>query len=120
MQYLITQSDEQSRVNLLNEFLNHLRTLSNDDLLLDFCRKRTLHGTPWIFRGMEDNYYLFRKRIADKFNINFHEVYITGSAQLGFSPLRKTLFSLDSDIDVALVSSSLYDKIMDSIHAFQM
>ena len=120
MQYPVTQSNELTEAKLLNEFLDHLRNLRSDELLLDFCRKRTLHGTPWIFRGVEDNYYLFRKRIADKFNINFHEVYVTGSAQLGFSPRKKTLFTLDSDIDVALVSSTLYDKIMDSIHEFQM
>jgi len=73
-----------------------------------------------VFKDNEDEYYQFRKRIADKFSINFHEIFITGSAKLGFSPFKKTIFDYDSDIDVALISSELYEKIMSSIHEYQM
>ncbi len=61
----------------MNEFLKQLAVLTDEESLLDFCRRRTLHGTPAVFRGDEDAYYSFRKRIADKFQINFHEVFIT-------------------------------------------
>lgn len=104
----------------MDVFLRHLAGLSGEDDLLDFCRRRALHGTPAVFQGDEDAYYSFRKRIADHFHINFHEVFITGSAKLGFSPHKRKLFDLDSDIDVALVSSALYDRIMEYIHVYQM
>lgn len=104
----------------MEEFLNQLEMTENDQSLVDFCRRRTLHGTPAIFRGNEDAYYSFRKRIADEFGINFHEIFITGSAKLGFSPHKRKIFDFDSDIDVALISSTLYDQLMDFIHDYQM
>lgn len=104
----------------MEEFLKQLAELPDEESLVDFCRRRALHGTPAVFLGNEDAYYSFRKRIADKFKINFHEVFITGSAKLGFSPHKKKLFDLDSDIDIALISSALYDRMMDFIHDYQM
>lgn len=104
----------------MREFLANLGATTDEDMLLDFCRRRSLHGTPVVFGGNEDAYYEFRKRIATKFDINFHEIFITGSAKLGFSPFKEKLFDYDSDIDVAIVSESLYDKIMMSIHGYQM
>jgi len=61
-----------------------------------------------------------RKKIAKKFDISFHEIYITGSAKLGFSPYKKTEFSYESDIDVAIVSLDLFDKIMENVYEYQM
>jgi len=101
-------------------FLERLKNINNDEEILNFCRKSVLHGTPWVFRGRDDDYYEFRNRIAKKFSISFHEIYITGSAKLGFSPHKKTEFSYDSDVDVAIVSSHLFDEIMESIREYQM
>ena len=100
----------------MDEFLTHLASIQGDDELVDFCRRRTLHGTPAVFAGNEDTFYAFRKRIAEKFKINFHEVFVTGSAKLGFSPHKRKPFDLESDIDVAIISSALYDQIMSSIN----
>ncbi len=104
----------------MEQFLTRLVETPDEEALLDFCRRRTLHGTPVVFNGNEDAYYEFRKRIANKFEINFHEVFITGSAKLGFSPHKRKLFDYDSDIDVAIISVKLYDRIMSSIHEYQM
>lgn len=101
-------------------FLTNLVATANEDELIDFCRRRTLHGTPAIFGGNEDAYYEFRKRIANKFSISFHEVFITGSAKLGFSPYKTKIFDYDSDIDVAIISADLYEQIMSYIHDYQM
>lgn len=87
---------------------------------MDFCRKRILHGTPFVFAGRDDDFYAFRKRIAQNFSIPFHEVFITGSAKLGFSPLKNKKFDFDSDIDVALVSPELFERIMRDIANYQM
>jgi predicted nucleotidyltransferase len=104
----------------LSNFLNTLSEISNDDSLLDFCRKTILHGTPYIFLNRESDFYEFRKRIAVKFNIYFKDVYITGSAKLGFSPFKRKEFSYDSDVDVAIISTSLFKKMMNEIWRFQM
>lgn len=105
---------------MIEHFFADLINTQNEEALLDFCRKNNLHGTPKIFDGAENKYYDFRKRIAEKFSVNFHEVFITGSAKLGFSPFKKKLFDYDSDIDVAIVSPTLYEKIMSTIHEYQM
>jgi len=104
----------------MEEFFAQLAACQDDAALLDFCRRRSLHGTPMLFDGAEDGYYDFRKRIAEKFGINFHEVFVIGSAKLGFSPFKRRPFDYNSDIDVAIISAKLYDRIMESIHGYQM
>ncbi len=104
----------------LIEFLDVLNKCSKEDDLIDLCRKTILHGTPFVFNNRENEFYDFRKRIADKFEIIFHEIYITGSGKLGFSPIKKKQFDLDSDIDVAIVSNILFDRMMETIRIFQM
>jgi len=113
---VILESDTTS----LESFLLCLREIEDEDGLMDLCRKKILHGIPYIFEGREDAYYEFRKRISEKFNIDFHEVFITGSAKLGFSPHKEKMFDYDSDIDIAIVSPRLYEKILDSIYDYQM
>lgn len=104
----------------MEDFLETLAAIPDEEGLVDFCRRRTLHGTPAVFNGNEDTYYEFRKRIANRFDINFHEVFVTGSAKLGFSPHKKKVFDYDSDIDIAIISAGLYERIMLSIHDYQM
>ncbi|MBJ8505846.1 hypothetical protein I6M96_12665 [Acinetobacter seifertii] len=88
--------------------------------LLDFCRQNLLQGIPYVFDQNKENYYKFRKRIAEHWDIHFQDIYITGSASLGFSIFKNTIFSLDSDIDVAIVSQKLFDRIMQDIHKYQL
>lgn len=104
----------------MEAFLASLVGTTDEDALVDFGRRYALHGTPAVFHGNEDAYYEFRKCIANKFNINFHEIFITGSAKLGFSPYKQKMFDYESDVDVAIISSELYDRIMSSIHKYQM
>ena len=103
----------------LEEFKKELEGKETDEEILDFCRKNVLHGTPFIFINRDDDFYEFRKRIAYKFKISFLEVYITGSAKLGFSPFKNKLFDYNSDIDVTLISSCLFDVIMKNISQYQ-
>jgi predicted nucleotidyltransferase len=112
--------DNEDSERALHQFLDSLSKCKGESAILDFCRKHSLHGTPKIFSGAEDAYYDFRKRVAAKFDINFHEVFIIGSAKLGFNPHRRRLFSYESDIDVAIVSTLLYERIMEFIQDFQM
>lgn len=104
----------------LDEFYDQLKMADTDAALVDFCRRTVLHGTPKVFEGREDDFYAFRKRIAEKFNVSFHEVFVVGSAKLGFSPFKKKEFDYNSDIDVAIISTRLFDMFMESIYGYQM
>ncbi len=104
----------------LEEFDRELDGKNDEEAVLDFCRKHILHGEPYIFNFRDAEFYEFRKRIANKFGIPFHEVYITGSAKLGFSPFKRRAFDYDSDIDVALVSPTLFEQLMGNISEYQM
>lgn len=104
----------------IDDFLRELNQTTNNESLQDFCRKKVLHGIPHVFINREDDYYNFRKEISNQFDISFHEVFITGSGKLGFSPFKNTIFNLDSDIDVALISNKLFDNIMQIISNFQI
>lgn len=104
----------------MEDFVEELLLQTSDDLLLDFCRRKVIHGSPFVFNGDDDAFYFFRKRISNQYSVPFHEIYIVGSAKLGFSPHKGTDFDLDSDIDVAIVSEKLFDEIMESIRTYQM
>jgi len=109
----------------MTEFFDELKALntSDEEQMQDFFRKKILHGTPYVFKNDESKYYEFRKRISKEYNINFHEVHITGSAKLGFSfsPLKKyKKFNYDSDIDVAIISNKLFDEMMMYIYEIEM
>lgn len=101
------------------DFLVQLKASGDGGELLDACRRHLLHGTPHVFLGREEEFFDFRHRIADKFQVGFHEVFVVGSAKLGFSPYKVKEFDLDSDIDVVIVSGKLFDDFMDQIRHYQ-
>jgi hypothetical protein len=108
------------KLNTSSSFLETIVEAESDAAVLDLCRRYVLHGTPFVFADNEDGYYRFRKRIADKFEISFHEIYVIGSAKLGFRMSDGKPFDFDSDIDVAIVAGDLFDRIMRSISEYQM
>jgi predicted nucleotidyltransferase len=89
------------------------------DNKLGFVQKHILHGLPHIFENRENEYFEFRKRIADKFNVGYYEVFIVGSAKLGFSYHKKTRFSYESDIDVVIVNERLFEDFFKIISDYQ-
>lgn len=101
------------------DFLVQLKDSGDGDKLLEVCRRHLLHGTPHVFVGREGEFFDFRRRIADKFHVGFHEVFVVGSAKLGFSPYKEKEFDLDSDIDVVIVSDKLFDDFSDQIRIYQ-
>lgn len=96
-----------------------LMKCQNDEDILDFARKSIIHGIPHVFDGREDEFFDFRNRISKHFAVDYFQVYIVGSGKLGFSYLKGTEFSYDSDIDVAIVSEELYDRYLKYIRKFQ-
>ena len=89
------------------------------DMRIDLARKYIIHGIPFVFLENPDAYYEFRKKIANHFNISYRDVYIVGSAKLGYSYKKKTKFSLNSDIDVAIVNKELFEQYQQTICDFQ-
>lgn len=84
-----------------------------------FVNKYFFHGTPYIFRDRESEYFEFRNKIANNFGIGFHEVFIVGSAKFGFSYLKKTIFDYESDIDVVIVNERLFEDYYGKICDYQ-
>ena len=103
----------------LPEFYTILRESNSETDRLRILRKLVFHGTPAVFNGDEDEYFEFRQLIAEKFKIGYQEVFIVGSAKLGFSYVKETDFSYDSDIDVALVNNQLFERYFDIICEYQ-
>jgi hypothetical protein len=66
------------------------------------------------FALTQDAYFGLKQEVALRFNINPIQVVVVGSAKLGFSIApnkRYRHFGEQSDIDVALCSSELFDRI---------
>lgn len=93
----------------IDDYKKEIVALANEDEKRNFTQKHFFHGTPIVFDNRENDYYYFRKKIADQFKIGFFEVMIVGSSKFGFSPYKFTKFSLNSDIDVVLVNEKFFD-----------
>ena len=78
-----------------------------------FITQWILEHTPYIFKEKADEYLKWREIIAEKLKLDPCNIYITGSAALGFSlnpnkPLFKP-FDKQSDLDVSIVSNHFFD-----------
>lgn len=73
--------------------------------------KHILFADPYV---LEPNQYLdLRNEISDKFSIHPTEIFMVGSGKLGFSiapDKRYRAFGDESDIDIAIVSNTLFLK----------
>lgn len=103
----------------IEEFHTELEKATTYPLKADFIQKFLVHGTPIVFDGNEENYFEFRRKIALRFGVNNHEVFIVGSAKLGFSYTKGTSFSLESDVDVVIVNEVLFDDYQKKIADYQ-
>ena len=102
-----------------NEFNQLLLETDSDADRLHFIHKYIFHGTPHIFQDMENEYFEFKNRIANYFEIGFHEIFIVGSAKFGFSYFKNKAFDYDSDIDVVIVNERLFEEYYIKICDYQ-
>jgi hypothetical protein len=82
-------------------------------------QKYIVHGTPYIFNNDEDKYFDLKREIAANFSEHYNNVHMVGSAKLGFSIAPRKLwrpFSIESDIDIVIVSTKLFEKLWEGIH----
>jgi hypothetical protein len=103
----------------IDDYKNEIINLVNEDEMRIFTQKHYFHGNPVVFENRENEYYHFRKRIADQFNIGFFEVMIVGSSKFGFSPFKFTEFTLNSDIDVVIFNERLFDNFFELVCGYQ-
>ncbi|GHB08079.1 hypothetical protein ACFFLG_18210 [Shewanella indica] len=101
---------------MIEEFKADLKSLNS----LQIYRKYVLGGDCHLL----DNHQMFeiRETICDKFEIDFTDVIMVGSGKLGFSikPSRRfEVFNDDSDIDIAIVSTKLFERIWQEAYLFK-
>lgn len=102
-----------------DDFIATVQAATSEQDYLQITRKYILHGIPYVFERRENGYFDFRANIAKQFDIGFHEVFIVGSAKLGFSYHKNSVFSLNSDIDVVIVNERLFELFYSKICNYQ-
>ena len=106
------------------------------DILLDkdatyLIEKHILHNKPYFFQQNMDLFFEIKQRISNKYEIPITNIYLVGSGQLGFSlnpknNYRDFLFEEDelgnepSDLDIAIISEKLFNKVWDEICDFRL
>ena len=96
------------------------RTLKNNvnmNNLRETSTKLYLIRPSFIFQEepLVDIIYSIYRDISEYFDIPISSIYITGSAHLGFSLKDDHDFSCDSDLDIAIIDSNLFNKYLNKI-----
>ena len=76
----------------------------------------------------EETIFLIKYKIASEFDIHPNEIFLTGSAQLGFSIAPKNIalhkkfieFNCSSDIDIAIISNNLFERYWSELLDFNI
>lgn len=79
---------------------------------IQMYRKFVLNESCCILNS--DQHYQLRDSLSNKFKVEFTDVVVVGSTKLGFSIKKEKMyvaFGETSDIDVAIVSTSLFEMI---------
>jgi hypothetical protein len=100
---------------LIAQFKSDLKQRSESDIV----HKHILTGLPVAVP--EPGYFEIRRSTAQAFNICPSEVLIVGSCRMGFSIKDDQLYSAirpDSDIDIAIVSESLFQEYWEAVFRF--
>ncbi len=86
---------------------------------IDIVQKRIILGNCLMLKN--DDYFLLRQEVAKNFNVHPNEVFVVGSAKLGFSIApnkRYRHFGEKSDIDVVIVSAKLFDEFWSILYKY--
>lgn len=101
------------------ELLDKIEHANSNNEYLRIVRKYLIHGIPYVFKDNPNLYYDFREQIATHWHVGFQEVLILGSGKLGYSYHKDSVFSDESDIDVAIVNQGLFESFYLEIRNFQ-
>lgn len=100
----------------IKEFRDSLKTHKALDIVRIYI---TNPGTCFALNDFALND--LKKTVSDHFSLHPNEIVIVGSAKLGFSiapDKRYQAFSDSSDIDIAICSPKLFDKIWESVYDY--
>ena len=101
---------------MLEEFKADLGNLSS----IQMIRKYILNGDCYVLN--DDLHFRLKEQICEHFKVEFNNVILVGSGKLGFSikaEKRFHSFGDDSDIDVAVVSSELFQKVWEEAYLYK-
>lgn len=93
---------------MIDDFKKDLNTLNSNQLF----RKYILTGQAFALDNSK--YYQLKEEVCDYFEIEFNDIVLVGSGKLGFSikpSKRYEEFGNESDIDIAVVSTELFQKV---------
>jgi len=93
---------------MIDNFKADLTGLDSNQLF----RKYILTGSS--FALSDENLYQLKEEVCDHFEIEFNDIVLVGSGKLGFSikpSKRYQEFGEESDIDIAVVSTELFQKV---------
>lgn len=99
-------------------FIQEIQILDDDAKKRIFIQKYFFSGRPIVFKTDSD-YFEFKRKIAEHFEINHYDIFIVGSSKLGFSPYKLTDFNYDSDIDVVIANEKLFDYFFGIVCEYQ-
>lgn len=95
-----------------------VQLISESDNLGDLAQQVIFSGTPYVFESDPEVWVRARSQLATSLASNEDNIYIVGSAKMGYSLAPRKFgrpFADDSDIDVVIVDSTLYDTMWASI-----
>ncbi len=97
------------------------KTLSDKEIV----QKYITDGEPFIFKDDKEpgKYFKLKNLIGRQFKLNPHEVIMIGSAKLGFSIAPHQLwkpFDEDSDIDMVILSATIFDRFWKELYEFNI
>jgi hypothetical protein len=107
--------DQDSLLKEIELFKSDLSKYSASELV----QKRLIFGDCHMLN--KEQYFSLRLSVAKQFKVHPNEVLVVGSAKLGFSiaPKKKYKpFGDQSDIDVVIVSDSLFGLVWSSVYSF--
>ena len=101
---------------MLDEFKSDLNKLSS----LKMMRKYILSDVCHVLN--KDQHFRLKDEICEHFAVDFNNVILVGSGKLGFSikaEKRFKSFGDDSDIDIAVVSEDLFQKVWEEAYLYK-
>ncbi|SDE60616.1 hypothetical protein [Desulfuromonas thiophila] len=101
---------------MIEEFKSDLKSLTS----LQVFRKYILNGECYLLNN--DQHFHIREDVCENFSVEFNDVVMVGSGKLGFSlkPSKRFVeFSDDSDIDIAIVSPILFQRVWEEAYLFK-
>lgn len=111
-------SDIETRI---SEFKKDLAQDTLSDV--DIVHKHISFGMPYVFSEKDSLYIDLKLACSKNFKINPNEVMMVGSAKLGFSISPEKLWKPcgdDSDIDVVLISETLFEEYWRDLLGFKI